>query len=78
MESLPSKNKNVQCLLCVMNVSTKYAWVKPFKYKIGKTVLNVFLEIVNESNRKPNKIYLDQGREYYARIVRQYFNVLHT
>ena len=27
-----------------------------------KTVLNAFIEIVNESNRKPNKLWIDQGR----------------
>ena len=29
---------------------------------MGKTVLNVFIEIVNESNRKPNKLWFDQRR----------------
>ena len=28
----------------------------------GKTILNAFIEIVNESNRKPNKLWVDQGR----------------
>ena len=62
MESLSSKNKNVKYLLCVIDVFTKYAWVKPLKDKKGKTVLNAFIEIVNESNRKPNKLWVDQGR----------------
>ena len=50
MESLSSENKNVKYLLCVIDVFTKYAWVKPLKVKKGKTVLNAFIEIVNESN----------------------------
>ena len=33
----------------------KYVWVKLLKDKNIKTVLNVFIEIVNESNHKPNK-----------------------
>ena len=33
MESLPSKNKNVKYLLCVIDVFTKFAWVKPLKDK---------------------------------------------
>ena len=75
MESLSSKNKNVKYLLCVIDVFTKYAWVKALKDKKGKTVLNAFIEIVNESNRKPNNLWVDQGREFlqktYARMVRQ-------
>ena len=46
MESLSSKKKNVEYLLCVINVFTKHAWVKPLKDKKGKTILNVFIEKV--------------------------------
>ena len=65
MESLSSKNKNVKYLLCAIDVFTKYAWVKPLKDKNGKAVLNDFMEIVNRSNRKPNKLWVDQRREVY-------------
>ena len=40
-----------------------------------KTVLNVFIEIVDESNSKSNKSWVDQGRAYYkknyTRMVKQ-------
>ena len=62
MESLSSKKRNVKYLLCVIDVFTKYARVTPLKGKEGKTVLNAFIEIVNESNRKPNKFWVDQER----------------
>ena len=62
MESLSSKNKNVKYLLWIIDVFTKYTWVKPLKDKKGKTVLNAFMEIVNESNQKPNKLWVDQRR----------------
>ena len=55
MESLSSKNKNVKYLLYVIDGFNKYAWVKPLKDKKGKTVLNGFIEIVIECNRKPDK-----------------------
>ena len=42
-----------------MDVLTKYAWVKPLKDKKGKTVLDAFIEIINESNREPNKLWFD-------------------
>ena len=41
-----------------MDVFTKYAQAKPLKTKTGKTVINDFIELVNESNRKPNKLWL--------------------
>ena len=33
MESLSFKNKSIKYFLCVIDVSTKYAWVKPLKDK---------------------------------------------
>ena len=47
MGSFSSKNKNVKYLLFVIDVFTKYAWVKLLKDKKGKTVLNAFINIVN-------------------------------
>ena len=55
MQSLSSKNKNMKYLLCVID----FSWVKPLKDKKRKTVLNAFIEIVNESNSKPNKLWID-------------------
>ena len=45
-----------------MDVFTKYARLKPLKYEKGKTILNAYTKIVNESNRKPNKLWVNQGR----------------
>ena len=56
MGSIFSKNKNVKYLLCVIDIFTKYAWVKLLKDKKCKAVLNAFIEVVNESNQKPNKL----------------------
>ena len=43
--------------------------LKFWKIKKGKTVLNAFIEIVNESNRKPNKIWVDQGKEFNNKLM---------
>ena len=56
MESLSSKNKNIKYLLCVVDVFTKTAWVKPLKNENGKKDLDAFIKIVNESNHKSNKL----------------------
>ena len=72
MESLSSKNKNVKYLSCVMDVFTKYTWVKPLKDEKGKTVLIGFIKIVNESNHKPNKLWVDQGREFFNKLMQKW------
>ena len=44
---------------------SKYAWVVPIKDKKGVSMVNAFKEIILEGRRKPNKIYVDQGSEFY-------------
>ena len=73
MESLSSKNKIVK-YLCVIDVFIKYAWVKSLKDKKGKTVLNGFIEIVNEFSSKPNKLWVDQGREFYDKLMQEWLD----
>ena len=71
---MSSRNKNRKYLLCVIDVFTKYAWVKPLKGKNGKTVLNGFIEIVNEFNRKPNKLWIDQGSKFYNKLMQEWLD----
>ena len=44
------------------------------KDKEGKTVPNAFIEIVNRNNRKPNKLWLDQGREFYNELMQEWMD----
>ena len=57
MRSLFFRYKNVEYLLCLIDLLTKYAWVKPLKDKKAKTDLSVFSKVVNETNHKPNKLW---------------------
>ena len=43
-----------------------------FKDKKGKTVVNAFIEIVNKSNRKPNELWVNQGREFYYKLMQEW------
>ena len=74
MKLLPSKNKNTRYLLCVIDDFTKYAWVKPSKDKNGQKVLNAFMEIVNESYLKQNKIWINQGSEFQNKLMQNWLD----
>ena len=70
MQSLSKYNKGIQYLLCAIDLFSKYAWVVPIKDKKGVSIVNAFKRILNHStelhsNRKPNKIWVDQGCEFY-------------
>ena len=68
----------------VTDIYSKYAWVIPLKDKIGITITNAFQKILDDSGRKPNKIWVDKGSEFYNRSMKsklekkQYRNVFST
>ena len=48
----------------MIDIFSKYARVVPLKDKKGITIANAFQSILNNSGRKPNKIWVDQGSEF--------------
>ena len=65
MQLLSKFNKGFRFLLCIIDIFSKYAWVIPLKDKKGISIVNAFQKKLNESNRKPNKIWVDKGSEFY-------------
>ena len=65
MQLISNFNKLFRFLLCVNDIFSKYAWVVPLKNKKGITITNAFQKILDRSNRKPNKIWVDKGSEFY-------------
>ena len=51
---------------------SKYAWVVPIKDKKGTGIVNAFKKIISEK-RKPNKIWVDQGSEFYNNAFKEFF-----
>ena len=65
MQLIKKFNKEFWFLLGIIDNFSKYAWVVPVKDKKGITITNAFQKILKESNRKPNKIWVDKGSEFY-------------
>ena len=65
MQLLSRYNKGIRFLLCVIDIFSKYAWVDPLKDKKGVSIVTAFQTILKQSNRKPNKIWVDKGSEFY-------------
>ena len=74
MQSLSIKNKGIRYLLCVIDLYSKYAFVIPLKDKKGISILNAFDKIIKQNNRKPNKIWVDQGGEFYNNIFKKWLS----
>ena len=60
-----------EILLCVIDLFSKYAWVVPLKVKKGISIANAFESISNSSERTPNKIWVDQGSEFYNKSFKK-------
>ena len=71
MQSLSKCNKWIKYLVCVIDLFKKYAWVIPLKDKRGITIVNAFQKILSKG-RKPNKIWVDQGGEFYNKLFKDF------
>ena len=74
MQSLSRKYKGIKYLLCAIDLYSKYAFVVPLKGKKGISIVNAFNKIIKQSNRKPNKIWVDQGGEFYNNVFEKWLS----
>ena len=65
MQLISKYNKGIRYLLCSTDLFSKYAFVVPLRDKKGNTITNAFQSILDKSNRKPNKVWVDQESEFY-------------
>ena len=74
MQSLSRKNKGIKYLLCAIDLYSKYAFVIPLKDKKGISIVNALNKIIKQSNRKPNKIWVDEGGEFYNNVFEKWLS----
>ena len=65
IQLLSKCNKGIRFLLCVIDIFSKYAWVVSLKDKKVISIVKAFQSILKQSNRKPNKIWVYKGSEFY-------------
>ena len=61
-------------LSCAIDLFSKYAWVVPLKDIKGNSIVNAFQKIISEG-RKPNKIWADQGSEFYNKLFKSFLRI---
>ena len=79
MQLISKFNKRFRFLLCINDIFSKYAWVVPLKDK-SVSIVNAFQKILDDSNRseanakgrKPNKIWVDKGSEFYNNSLKKW------
>ena len=74
LQSLSKYNKRIKYLLCAIDLFSKYARVLPLKDKREISIINAFQKIISKG-RKPNKIWFDQGGEFYKKIFKSFLKI---
>ena len=72
MQFIRKFNKGFTFLFCVIDIYSKCALVVPSKDKKGVSIVDAFQSILKKFNRKPNKILVDKGGEFYNRSMKSW------
>ena len=63
------RNGKYKYIITVLDIYTRYAWALPLKTKNASEVKEAFEKIFRESERKPTKLWVDRGTEYYNKTM---------
>ena len=55
MQSLSKYNKGITCLLCAIDLFSKYMWVIPITDKKGTSIVNAFKKIISKGSEAESK-----------------------
>ena len=72
MQLISKFNKGFRCLLCVIDIFSKYAWVVSLIDQKGVSIVDAFQKVLDDSNRKPNKIWVGKGSEFYSNSFKKW------
>ena len=72
MQLISKFNKESRFLLYAIDIYSKYDWAIRLKDLKSITITNAFQKILKESSRKPNKIWIEKGNEFYNRSMKSW------
>ena len=70
MQLISNFNKGFRFLLRVWDIFRKHACVIPLKDKKGLTIVNAFQKVLDKSERKPSKVWVDKESEFYNNFLK--------
>ena len=65
-------NKGIKYLLMVIDVFSKYGWIKPLKDKKTESMSSAFDEVFKKSKRKPEMLWTDKGTEFISKHFKEF------
>ena len=76
MQAFSKFNRGIKYLLAVVDVFSKYGYLIHLKDKTGKSVASTLKTIFKE--RKPEKMWVDKGKEFYNKDVKEIIELYST
>ena len=70
VNNIAKDNDGIRYLLFVIDIFSRFLWVKPLKNKTAKSVLDALKEVLKK--RKPVRMRVDKGSEFVNRWVKKY------
>ena len=78
VSNMKTKNKGFTFLLNVIDLSSRYAWSVPLKRKSKEDVLEAFKSIIDQTERHPDFLWVDEGTEFYNNQFKAYCKEINT
>ena len=70
VNNIAKDNDGIRYLLFVIDIFSRFLWVKPLKNKTAKSVLEALKDVLKK--RKPVRLRVDKGSEFVNRWVKKY------
>ena len=72
MQQLSRQNKGYKYLLNIIDLFSKYVYSIPLKSKSSHEITTAFEKLFDSSDRKPQKLWTDQGSEFTNNNFKQF------
>ena len=76
MQAFSKDNNEIKYLLTVIDKFSKFVLIVPLKLKTVQEVANASSMILKE--RRPSKMWVDKGREFYNKVVQKLVELYST
>ena len=70
----PKNNRSYRYIFVVIDNYSKFGWTITLRNKFSQSITDAFSEIIKSSNRKPNLLETDDGKEYVNKIFNEFLN----
>ncbi len=70
MQHYSKENDGFKYILAVIDVFSKYGWMRPLKSKSGADVAAAFKNIIESSSGQPEMVLVDKGKSFTISMSR--------